>query len=252
MRIPFLAHAAALAALLALPACAPDRPSDPPAEGETAGADLAHGQAGAEQTLAGAPGAPGHTAKTSDAGDPSGHPHHGAAPEAGDPAGASLYVLDATWTDQDGEPVAFSDLAGRPRVVAMAYTHCTWACPRIIADMKRIEAQFSDLPAERSPGFVLVSIDPERDTPERLAFFARGAGLDPARWTLLTGPDDQVLELSVLLGVKYRAAGDGEFSHSNLLTVLDAEGTVVARVEGLAVDPQPAIDALRRLVGSAS
>lgn len=183
----------------------------------------------------------------------SAHAHHSAAElEATEPAGPSLYVLDQAWTDQHGDTVLLSELAGRPRVVAMVYTHCTWACPRILADMKRIEAEFSDLSPERSPGFVLVSIDPARDTPERLAAFAESARLDPSRWTLLTAPDDQVLELSVLLGVKYRAAEGGEFSHSNLLTVLDEHGAVAARVMGLNSDPEPALQALREMTRATS
>lgn len=170
-----------------------------------------------------------------------------APPPAGPATEASLYVLDQLWTDQGGRPVHLGDLAGRPRVIAMVYTHCTWACPRILAEMKRLEAAVADVPAERAPGFVLVSIDPTRDTPEHLAAFARATRLDPARWTLLTGPDDQVRELSVLLGVKYRATDAGEFSHSNLVTVLDGHGVVAARLEGLDGDVEPAIRVLRHL-----
>jgi protein SCO1/2 len=129
----------------------------------------------------------------------------------------------------------------------MAYTSCVYACPRIIAEMKRIEAALADADPERAPGFVLFSIDPARDTPARLADFADETGLDSARWTLLTGPDEQVLELSVLLGVKYRATESGDFAHSNLVTVLDREGVVRARIEGLDTDVTPAVEALREL-----
>ncbi|HSM61311.1 MAG TPA: SCO family protein [Longimicrobiales bacterium] len=163
------------------------------------------------------------------------------------PAG-SLYVLDATWTDQSGRTLTLEQLAGRPRVVAMGYTHCTYACPRIVAQLKRIEAAFQDAGAERAPGLVLVSIDPARDTPGRLAEFADGMRLDPARWTLLTGSDDAVLDLSVLLDVKYRAEAGGDFAHSNALTVLDARGAVAARVEGLNGDLEPAIEVLTDLL----
>jgi hypothetical protein len=57
-----------------------------------------------------------------------------------------------------------------------------------------------------------------------------------------------VLELSVLLGVKYRATGGGEFSHANRITVLDAEGGVAARSDGLDADLGPLHQALERLV----
>lgn len=159
------------------------------------------------------------------------------------PAEGSMYVLPGTWTDQTGASLELSDLAGRPRVLALVYTSCSYACPAIVAQLKAIEAAFPD--PDRSPGLVLVSIDPDRDTPERLAAFARATRLDPSRWTLLNGTDDQVLELSVLLGVKYRATGDGDFAHSNLLTVLDAQGRVIERVEGLTSPVAPAVEALQ-------
>lgn len=168
-------------------------------------------------------------------------------PDAAPTSAGSLYVLDQNWTDQSGEEVRLTDLAGRPRVVAMAYTSCGYACPRIIAEMKRIEAALADADPERSPGFVLFSIDPARDTPARLADFAQQAGLDPARWTLLTASDDEVLELSVLLGVKYRATGSGDFAHSNLVTVLDEEGVVRGRIEGFDTDVRPVVETLRAL-----
>ncbi len=162
---------------------------------------------------------------------PGSAPAAAAADGPADPAGHSVYRLPGTWRDQTGTPLSLGELAGRPRVVAFAYTSCAFACPRIVARMKGLEAATSD-----EVGFVLVSIDPERDTPERLADFARSSGLGPARWTLLSGDDDRILELSVLLGVKYRATGGGDFAHANVLTLLDRHGVPVERVEGLEAD----------------
>lgn len=177
----------------------------------------------------------------------SGHDDHAMAAGHAGPAAAadgSLYVLDRPWVDQHGDTLALADLAGRPRAVVMAYTHCTFACPALVARMKRIETAFAGRPD--TPGFVLVSIDPERDTPGRLAEFADGLALEPARWTLLSGSDDAVLELSVLLGVKYRATGDGDFAHANRITVLDREGRIVHRLDGLRGGVDSAVEALER------
>lgn len=142
----------------------------------------------------------------------------------------SIYQLPGTWRDRTGGELELSDLAGRPRVLAFVYTSCTFACPRIVARMKWIE----DVAGPDSDvGFVLVSIDPERDTPERLAHFAEGSRLDAERWTLLNGGPDRLLELAVLLGVKYRDAGDGQLAHDNALILLDEDGIPVAQVDGL-------------------
>ncbi|HSM07225.1 MAG TPA: SCO family protein [Longimicrobiales bacterium] len=174
------------------------------------------------------------------------HPLHGrngesgraAAPQA--PSGRSVYVLPGEWRDQSGASLTLAALAGRPRVVAFVYTSCAHACPRIVARMKQIETQA----ARSGIGLVLVSIDPERDTPERLARYAESMRMDPERWTLLNGPDHRILELSVLLDVPWFATGDGEFGHANVLTLLDRDGVVRARVEGLESELTPILDAL--------
>jgi len=162
-----------------------------------------------------------------------GHDHHAmetgdrtAAGEVSEPADMSIYHLSSAWTDADGRDLELGDLGGRVQVVAMVYTNCAFACPRIVGDMKRIEA-------ETDARFVLVSIDPERDTPDRLRTFAEGSRLTPERWTLLAGADDDLLELAMVLGVRYRRISDTDFMHSNILTVLDEDGEIIHRQMGL-------------------
>jgi protein SCO1 len=178
------------------------------------------------------------------------HDAHGAAGAgelgADEPADFSIYHAASVWTDQHGERRPIGSLAGRVQVVGMVYTSCAYACPRMILDMKRIE---DELGRPDDVGFLIVSIDPERDTPARLAEFAAGSRLDPARWTLLHGDDGDVLELAALLGVQYRRMANDEFIHSNLLTVLDREGQVIHRQLGLGTDPAPTLDVIRALGG---
>lgn len=164
---------------------------------------------------------------------PGGHARHAArAPEPGEPADHSLYYLESRWRDQAGGERALGSLAGRGQVVALVYTYCGDTCPRVLMDMKRVEGELERAhPGE--VGFVLVSIDPERDTPDRLRGFAEGARLDPARWTLLNGSDEDVLELAALLGVKYRRETAAQLSHSNVITVLDRGGEVAHQQLGL-------------------
>jgi protein SCO1 len=176
------------------------------------------------------------------------HPH-GVADEvvaAGEPADFSIYHAHSVWTDQHGERRPLGSLSGRVQVVGMVYLSCAYACPRMVLDMKRIEDELSH---RADVGFVLVSIDPERDSPARLAEYAAGAGLDPDRWTLLHGDDGDILELAALLGIQYRRMANGEFIHSNLLTVLDADGQVVFRQMGLGADPAATLGVIRSITG---
>lgn len=153
-------------------------------------------------------------------------------PVAPTPTDWSAYELTSSWVSQRGDTLRLADLAGPVRVVAMVYTECRATCPLIVADLQRVLAT---VPPERQAdvGVVLVSLDPERDTPGRLAEWARQTRLDPARWTLLNGSDDAVRELAATLDVRYQAQPDGEVAHTNAIHVLDARGAVVHRQAGL-------------------
>jgi protein SCO1 len=165
---------------------------------------------------------------------------------ADEPADFSIYHSETVWTDQHGAERPLDSLAGRVQVVGMVYTSCAYACPRMLMDMKRIEGE---LGGSADVGFVMVSIDPARDTPERLAEYARGARLEGDRWVLLTGGDDDVLELAALLGVQYRRMANGEFVHSNFLSILDRDGQVAHRQMGLGAEPAETLAVIRSLAG---
>jgi protein SCO1/2 len=135
----------------------------------------------------------------------------------------SVFDLASTWRDQDGRSVSLASLRGRPRAMAMVYTHCTSTCPLILETLKQLEAK-----TDSSVAFVLVSIDPARDSVGQLAAYAREHGLS-SRWTLLAGDDDAIRELAATLGVNYRRLSADELAHANVITVLDRDGAVVAQ-----------------------
>ena len=144
----------------------------------------------------------------------------------------SVYDLESRWRDQDGQDRALGSLRGKAQVVAMVYTSCTHTCPTIVAEMQRLQGA---LPAaeRENVGFVLLSLDPERDSPAQLAKFAASFQLDPASWTLLTGDADAVREMAAVLDIRYREEADAQISHSNTYLVLDAQGRIVHRQEGV-------------------
>jgi protein SCO1/2 len=174
-----------------------------------------------------------------------GHHQHVTEPaqEPNAASGRSIYLLDSVWLNADGQRVPLASLRGRPVVAAMFYTTCTYVCPLIVDEMKRIEAKLE--PALRGQvRFVLWSFDPERDSPQALALYRQKRELDPASWVLLTSDEDSVQELAAVLGVRYRKQADGEFSHSVLLHVLDSAGALVYQQAGLNKEPRPLLAAL--------
>lgn len=164
--------------------------------------------------------------------------------------GTSLYNLTSNWIAQDSSELHLSDLRGRPQILAMIYTSCQLACPRIISDMRLIETQLGADAAE--VGFVLVSIDPERDTPAHLDTFSRENEFDMSRWKLLNGEPADIMELAAVLGVKYKKTTPMDFAHSNIITVLSDEGEVVYQHEGLGSDLSETVQRIRKLINKPS
>ena len=68
--------------------------------------------------------------------------------------------------------------------------------------------------------------------------------LSREHWTLLRGNADDVRALAALLGVNYRRDARGQFAHTSLITVLNAEGEVVLQQSGSTTDPSAIISAL--------
>lgn len=158
----------------------------------------------------------------------------------------SLYQLDSVWTNDNGQPMKLSALRGRPQVVVMFFAHCQYACPLLVYQMQQIEASLP--PAVRTNvGFTLASFDSKRDTPSALKEYRNLRGLSPANWTLLNGSPDAVLDLAAVLGVKFKEDAQGQFSHSNVITVLNADGEVVRQQTGLSADNHDLVQTIEQL-----
>jgi protein SCO1/2 len=150
----------------------------------------------------------------------------------------SLYQIPGSWTDQNGRPFELASLRGSPVVLVLFYGTCDSVCPTVVRDVKKIEALLPAADRARTR-FVLVTIDPVVDTPQRLLDYATKNGLDPSRWRLLNGGADGVRVLANVLGVKYRPTGTGQYSHTIRITVLDGEGVVADHADGLARPVEP-------------
>jgi protein SCO1/2 len=147
--------------------------------------------------------------------------------------GDSVYQADVQLTDDRSQRFAWSAKRGQPQLVSMLYTSCRFVCPMIVDGGKAIEQSLT--PAERARlGVTLITFDPWRDTPQTLARLRQTRDLDPKRWTLARPDSQDVRRIAGLLDIRYRALADGEFNHTTVLVLLDAEGRVVARTEKVA------------------
>ena len=158
----------------------------------------------------------------------------------------SMYRVGGVWASSEGSEVSLSSFSGKPTVIALVYTHCKAICPAIVGTMKRIELKFG-----KRVNFVLVTLDPERDSPKVLTEFAAVHELKSPPWSLLNGTVAQTRELSVALQLKQSPEADGEFVHTNAFIVLDSQGRFLGSQAG-GSDPELTVGLIAPLLAGSS
>lgn len=161
--------------------------------------------------------------------------------------GDSVYQLHAPLLDQDGKSIDFASLRGKPRLITMFYASCPYMCPLII-DTARMSERELDQSERAKLSVLMVSFDAKRDNPAALKALADKRKVDTTRWSL-TGTDAaNVRKIAAILGIQYRPLDDGEFSHTSVLILLDAEGRIAARSEIMGkIDPD-FIEAIKQVL----
>jgi len=96
----------------------------------------------------------------------------------------------------DGKPYGSAELTGQVYIASFFFTSCRSICPAIMKGVARLQDGFAQRNID-GIRLVSISVDPEHDTPEVLADYAKGMGVDPRRWTLLTGAPEPVRRLVV-------------------------------------------------------
>jgi protein SCO1/2 len=134
-----------------------------------------------------------------------------------------LPANDFTLTSADG-PVSLDELRGKVVVLFFGYTYCPDVCPTTMVRL----AHALDLLGKDADDVqvVMISVDPERDTPERLAEYV--GAFDPS-FMGLTGTPEEVAEVASAYGI-YLARAEGSAAtgylvdHTSTVTVLDRNG----------------------------
>lgn len=161
-------------------------------------------------------------------------------------SGESVYNLTSPWVTQNNQSIQLTRFEGKIIIVAMIFTHCESACPRIVADMQRIESALSTKEL-RQIDFLLISMNPERDTPARLTEFSKEHNLK-TNWTLICSNKDATMEIANVLGVRVKKLEGGGFDHSNVIHVFNQEGLIVHQQNGFAVEQGETLEAIRNLL----
>jgi protein SCO1/2 len=101
--------------------------------------------------------------------------------------------------DENGQKFGRDDMLGRVWIADFVFTSCADACPRLQQKMKGIQDRLIPVEQGGNVSLLSVSVDPERDTPEKLREYAQIYGSRKGMWRYLTG-DQKEVEKTVVKG----------------------------------------------------
>gem|GEM_PF-230180 len=156
-----------------------------------------------------------------------------------DAVGGAIDLVDA-----NGARVTQADFAGEPAVIYFGFTHCPDICPTSMYALAEALAEPGGYDAQS----ILITIDPERDTPQRMGEYTRTEGFPPGL-VGLSGTPEQVNAAASAFQVHHgkveipgAAADVYNVDHSSLLYVLDRNWRTVSIVQTMnradAMDPR--------------
>jgi protein SCO1/2 len=128
-----------------------------------------------------------------------------------------------------GEPFGPEALTGHWTLMFFGFTHCPGVCPTTLATLVDVRKRVAELDAAEAPQIVLVSVDPERDTPATMAAYV--ARFDPSVIGV-TGPGAAIDKFAESIGVAHQkvpmSGGDYMVDHSAFILLLDPKGRQAA------------------------
>lgn len=133
-------------------------------------------------------------------------------------------VPNFTLTSQSGAPLSFNDLRGKVILLYFGYTFCPDACPTTLTELKKATATLGR--DAQDVQVVMVTVDPERDTPEVLRQYL--GYFDPS-YIGLTGSEEEILAAATPFGVYYQkhegsAATGYLVDHTTTVMAIDKRG----------------------------
>ncbi|MCB9189612.1 MAG: SCO family protein [Flavobacteriales bacterium] len=145
----------------------------------------------------------------------------------------TLYHTIESWSfvNQDSSWVKKSDYEGKPYVAYFFFSNCPKICPKINSNMKYFQEQTKGLDFN----VIAHTVDPERDTVDRLKFYGDEYGFDYSNYNFVTGDKQTIYELGInsyLVPNQEDALAPGGFLHSEKLILIDSKGRIRGYYEG--------------------
>lgn len=129
------------------------------------------------------------------------------------------------FVDHEQHPFDAKRLQGHWSFMFFGFTNCPDVCPTTLAMLAQVEKQLADLPKAQQPQVVFVSVDPERDTPEKIASYVK---FFSPEFTGITATPSEIAAFTTAMGVPVaiNKTPDGSYTvdHSGAVFVIDPQG----------------------------
>ena len=146
-----------------------------------------------------------------------------------------------TFLNQDSIQVQFPEIIkDKITVFTMVYTHCPDICPMTTHNMYLVQEKLPENLKDKVK-FVVISFDPNRDTPAVLKKFAEIREFNFDNWTLLSGDKQNTNEVMLKFGIKaiptdstYDENGELSYNviHTDRISLIDQEGRLRSNYKG--------------------
>ena len=150
-------------------------------------------------------------------------------------------LANFTFTNQEGKLVSLDSLKGKIIIADFFFTHCPTICPGLTRNMKRMAESIHNGKrvgdkTNKQVHFLSFSIDPERDSVERLKYWADKFQIDPEKWWLLTGDKKAIYDMVIeemKVGLVDGKGVDTNFIHSDRFVLIDSNRHIRGYYSGL-------------------
>lgn len=142
-----------------------------------------------------------------------------------------------TLVNQSGRRVSLRDLRGRVTVVTFMFAGCSDTCPLLTSKLVGIQRRLGTLVDDVH--FAAITVDPLNDTPPVLEAYGRAHGVDPTRFTFLTGSAQEIDAVTRAYAVfRKQLPGSTGIDHTFLTSLVDRQGVLRVQYLGVRFDPQ--------------
>jgi protein SCO1/2 len=173
-------------------------------------------------------------------------------PTDGTPIEPPRELMDFTLPNQDGEPMSLSDLRGKPTLIYFGYTYCPDICPTTLADIRRAKRTLNEQGDDVN--VLMVSVDPERDTPQVLKRYLSNFDED---FVGMAADMQTMRQIGADYGLYVKkveiegTTADYLIDHSAATYLVDSEGNLVM-MYGYGIPPEVLVEDVQALLEEGS